>query len=441
MKLFPFASFLHTFLLSSLLLVTLGNGKPQEKPSMPLNPFRLKYEEFKAGNPLAMYAEQLRLEREFFADAALKSSYLQARGTVASYLGDVLSANRDWNLAFPPPSARGPVLTTQIDGMHPVSALDVITRAADRHRWIMFGEEHLKPQTRSLLIPVLRALKKKGFRYLAAETFNANVAETVRGGFPTYETGTYTADPVFAAGVREAIRLGYTLIPYEEIGKPTEVPKDDPEFLQNFREHGQAKHLKERIFDKDPHAKVIVWAGRAHILEVENVNPDKSVWRPMAHEFRKLTGEDPFTVYLATYTEQSERRYERPEYKYATDRGLVKQPVIFASRDGKFFGSPFDVQVFFPRTTLVYGRPDWLVREMGRKVMPLPSNLIKTEGVQLAQAFKQSEPVTAIPLDQCLLLPGEPVPALMLPPGETYQVRVIDTAGVESGRTTVTVPR
>jgi hypothetical protein len=424
-----------------LVLTTLSAAQQAPEPKLP-NPFALKSEEVRAGNPLAQYVEQLRQEKTYTADEMWRSTYWQARGTTASYLGDVTEADRSWNTAYTPYSPRTVLVKSPLEGYRPVDAVEAIARAARSHRWVMVGEEHLKPQSRTILPGLLRALRKQGFRTLAVETFNSpeDLAEAERAGYASLKTGTYTHDPVFAAGIREAIRLGYRLVPYEATEQPKEVPPDDTEFRQNFRENLQAKNLKTRIFDKDPNAKVLVWAGRAHVLESSQPSQGKSVWTPMAYEFKRLTGVDPLSVYATTYLEQSERRFDNPVYKWATDRGLVKRPTVFFDPKGKPFGESFDMQVFFPRTTFVQGRPDWLLREMDRRLVPLPTKLVKNQGLQLAQAFGAGEPVTAVPVDQVLIRPGDPVPALALPNGR-FWVRVIDVDGKESGREEIQVRR
>ena len=411
--------------------------EPQEPPKSDLpNPFSLKAEEFKAGNPLARFIEMVRMEKQYAADAMWNSSYWQARSTLASQLGDIVEAEKSWSLGFQP--GKHPLMVrSSLEGKTPMSAVEVIVKAADRHSWIMFGEEHVRPQTRSILPQLLRELRKKGFSVLAVETLNEDLAATTRQGYADYSTGTYTADPVFAAGIREALRLGYKLVPYEHVERPAEVPPGDIHFLQNFRESGQARKLKERIFDKDPKAKVIVWAGRAHVLET-SVKDEQGEWTPMAYEFKRMTGIDPFSVYLSSYTEAIDRSREWPLYKWATDRGLVTKPTIFMGKDGKAHGSSFDADVFFPRTSYIKGRPDWLVREMGRQPVDIPTGLVKGTGTQLVQAFGMGEPVTAVPVDQTLLRAGEALPVLMLPSGR-YSVRVIDAEGEASELTPLTV--
>ncbi len=397
------------------------------------HPFLLKEAELKAGNPLAPYVEALRFEKAYDAAPALRSDYWQARGTFAAYLGDPAEADRDWSVTLADLPGDKVMKTNPLEGYRPEDAVATIARMAKGRRWVMVGEEHLKPQTRTILPALLRALYKQGFRTLTAETFRTGepLARTQATGTVTYDTGGYTADPVFASGVREAVRLGYQLVAYEAEEQPT---AGDFAARANFREALQARNLKERIFDKDPKAKVLVWAGRGHVAEEPLDIDGTSKLEPMAYAFRKLTGEDPLSVYAAMFAEQSERRYERPEYRWVTDRGLVRRPTAFIRSSGEMYGKPFDLQVFWPRTNWVRGRPDWLMREMGRWPRLIPSGLVKEQGLQLAQAFYEGEEPTAVPVDQVLIRPGEPLPTLMLPPKGRFWVRVLDAEGRENGR-------
>ncbi len=407
-----------------------------QAPSKLENPFDLKKNEMLAGNPLAVYIEMVRLEKAYDADLAMRGTYWQARGTYAAYMGDTVEADKDWNLVINDLPSPNVFKSSPLEGYRPEDAVAAIARAARKHRWVMVGEEHLKPQTRTILPDLLRTLRKQGFRTLAVETLRAGepLAATQRTGTVTYSTGGYTADPVFAAGIREAVRLGYRLVPYEAEEPPKETSPGDPYFAMNFRETVQAQHLKERIFDKDPTAKVLVWAGRAHVSEVPETIEEGRLWTPMACVFKRLTGEDPLSIYTGTYAEQAERRFERPLYRWATDHGLVKRPTVFVRSDGKAYGDVFDMQIFWPRTTWIESRPDWLLRELGRRLSPIPTTLVRDTGLQLAQAFHEGEPATAVPIDQVIIRPDAPVPSFMLPKKGRFWIRVLDKDGKENGR-------
>ena len=78
--------------------------------------------------------------------------------------------------------------------------------------------------------------------------------------------------------MRTALRLGFTLVPYEAASA-----------TQDARESGQARNLVERILRKDPHARVIVHAGYEHINESGLLIGAK----PMAVRFREMTASIP----------------------------------------------------------------------------------------------------------------------------------------------------
>ena len=418
--------------LSQLLLTAFAfTALAQEAKQPPLNPFAMGLEDRKAGNPLKQYAEMLRLEKDFLAKD--RNTYFQALATVKSNLGDIAGAIRAWGEFSQPRRGTGPIFSSPLDGMTPRPAVQTIAGLMKGRNVLMIGEEHVKPQTRTILIPLLRELRKQGFEYFAAETFNDDLSETLRRGYALESTGTYTADPIFAEGVREAIKLGYKLVPYEHIEAPPPMENAKSQYRQNFREKGQAVKLKERIFDKTPNAKVIVWAGRAHVYE-QTADVGDDVWEPMAYWFKRLTGIDPLTVYLPTHSEESRPELEVGNYRYATHNGWVKAPTVFLDKQGKPFGESFDVQVFFPRAQYVKGRPDWMFRELNRRAVEIPHSILAKQGMQVVQAHRVGEPPPAIPADQIVIHPGDPIPVLMLPKGDRFSVRAIDPDGKEIGK-------
>jgi hypothetical protein len=96
----------------------------------------------------------------------------------------------------------------------------------------------------------------------------------------------------------------------------------------------------------------------------------------------------------------------------------------------------FDVYVFWPRITVVDGRADWLAKTLGRKATPVPEALRGGSGLQLAQAFLEGEPETAVPVDQIMVnhagTGAAPWPVLTLPAG-VFWIRVIDAKGTVTG--------
>jgi hypothetical protein len=381
-------------------------------------PTLLGIEQARLGNPLAAYAALVELENSYRAAPAFAEFYEQVRAMAEEFLGDphaglrAMNSIRQLRRTFPAGETPLP------DGYGPQSALRVIEREAARTRVVIWGEEHHLPQTRSLYEPMLRTLWKLGYRYLAAETFGDSV--TMPGfRYPTFSSGVYVRDPVFASAVRVALDIGYRLVAYEESGQATAGDN-------SFRDRRQAENLQARVFARDSGARLLVLAGRGHASEV--TAPDG--WTPMASVLKRLTGIDPFTVFAVTMGERLTTAEEDPRYRFATARGLVSEPTIFIhARDGRPLGdSSFDAFVFWPRTRVMDGRPDWLETVLGRRRVAIPAALTAGNGLRLVQAFRAGEPATAMPVDQVLLRGTSPPPKLMLSPGRHW-LRTIDRSG------------
>ncbi len=403
---------------TALVESALAQATPAEEP-LPF-PGLLRRAEREAGNPLATYAAMLEFEARYCSSKVFADIYAEVRCNYEEFLGLPLAGLEAMAL---PALRTGPNRdeTAIPEGFAPSNAVATIVRAAAKTRLVIFGEEHHLPQTRSLYEPMLRELWARGYHYLAAETFTAAV---MAAGFevPDYLSGYYVMDPVFASAVRTAKRLGYHLIAYDtaERGPPGD---------SSFRDRTQAQNLKQQVFDHDPQAKLVVFAGRGHAAEV----PPADGWTPMASVLKQLTGIDPFTIYAPTMGQRQTPAQEDPMYRYATAHDLVREPTLFVDPEGACLGSGnCDAYVFWPRFTVVDGRPDWLAKTMGRKPVPVPKPLREGKGLRLVQVFLTGEPGTAVPVDQILLREGEPMPALMLPAGSFWS-RAIDAAGAVVG--------
>ena len=412
--------------LPAFVLLAVALPDRSDAQSLPV-PTLAEVEQLRKGNPLAAYAMLAELETQYMR-SDFAEIYPQVRLMVEQFLGVPDAGVRAMNTigqlrrVFPPGETPIP------PNYSPLDAVRAIERGAARTRIVIFAEEHHLPQTRSLYEPMLRSLWKLGYRYLAAETFTDSV---MLPGFrvPTYTSGVYLRDPVYAAAVRTAIDMGYRLIAYEETVR---APAGD----NSFRDRRQAENIQERVFAKDPSAKLLVLAGRGHASEVTASDG----WTPMASVLKRITGIDPFTVFGVRMGERLTREEEDPHYRYATARGLVKEPTIFVdSTTGQTLGDEsFDAFVFWPRTALANGRPDWLRTVLERTEVALPARLTDGRGLRLVQAFREGEPDTAVPVDQ-ILLGDEPVSrVLLLPPG-SWRIRTIDRTGAVIGewRTTV----
>jgi hypothetical protein len=380
-------------------------------------PGLLKKEALEAGNPLATYAAMIDLEPQYRQSKMFAAVYPEIRFNFEEFLGVPLAGVQAMSLPAyhrKTPSAENPIPVS----FQPESAVTVIEREAGKTRLVVFGEEHHLPQTRSLYEPLLRVLWRQGYRYLAAETFSDDVMRP-DFAYPDYRSGYYVLDPVFASAVRVAKDMGYKLIAYD-------TKERGPSGDASFRDRTQAENIKARTFDIDAQAKVFVIAGRGHASE----ETAQDGWTPMASVLKRLTGIDPLTVYAPSMSQRLTAEEEDPLYRFATSRGLVKEPTIFVRSDeGRLLGSSsFDAYIFWPRITIEDGRPDWMRAALGRKRALIPRRLLGGRGMRLVQAFREGDPASAIPVDQVIITTSSDPKALMLPAGR-YWLRTIEPGG------------
>ena len=306
-----------------------------------------------------------------------------------------------------------------------VDALRLLGATADTSRVIMVNERHHAASDRLLTLRLLPVLYAKGFRYLAAETFSdADTALNRRGYALNEVTGHYTGDPVFAEVVREARRLGYTLVPYE-MTEAQRARTGDGFTPQQRRDHAQAENLVARTLGVDPRARVLVHAGPGHIEEAV-----KDDWHPMAVYFRALSGVDPVTVDQTVLSERSAAGYEHARYRAAADAGQLRRgPVVLADAAGRPMPSvdfAADVQVLSPHTTYTAGRPDWMAMDGRRRPVAVRVPECRARWCFLV-ATAADEPAGAAALDRTEVR-GSDRARLFLPPGRRVRVVVQDSA-------------
>ncbi|HEY3571278.1 MAG TPA: hypothetical protein VGP73_25355 [Thermoanaerobaculia bacterium] len=385
-----------------------------------------------SGNALAQMQGLQALEAEYAGDdRALEVIRTRLAQLVLPRLGDYAGAQRYADLVDGPPKNGSPSSSSGLDGYSPTGALQAIADAAGTRQVVMINEAHHVPQHRAFTLQLLAALRRKGFTYFAAETLSPDPGLAQRG-YPTPETGAYIQEPLYGDLVRTALRLGYKVVPYEvdadfQTGRGIEP-----------REREQAKHLVERIFQKDPKAKVLVHAGYAHILK--SAASPGSQW--MAAYFKESTGIDPLTVSQVGMTEHSAPEFEHPLYRWAVERGMVAEPVVLKSATGAFWSSSpgIDIAVFHPRSRYENGRPTWLRMGGLRTPLPLGDGICSQAPRCLVKARPVQEGTDAVPIDQIVAEAGKPAPALLLPEGE-FIVRVEDAQGKLISERKEKVPR
>jgi len=360
----------------------------------------------------------------------------QTLATLQSFVGDTLGSLATMDRAVPQAHRATSPDSSETESP-PLPALAEILKEAKGRQIVMLNEAHDSPRCRAFALQLALALRKEGFTYFAAETFTSEIQQTVSKGYPNRKTGFYTFEPVFGDLVRQVIRAGYRLVPYET--EEQNVKGDSTDRLIS-REAAQARNLEKRILQKDPKARVFVYAGYSHITEDTRMTKDGRDASWMAARLKRDTGIDPLTIDQTGAAEHSDPKYENPEYVRLVNRYHFNPPSVFRAADGAWrvmgdYRGKVDMQVVFPRTRLRDGRPDWL-REAGRRPCNVSPDWLPATDRALIQAFVATEPDNAIPMDQIIVMAGHPPPVLMLPPGE-YRI----LSQLDDGTSRVVGPR
>ncbi len=364
--------------------------------------------------PLSAYRRLLAAEPTYPAESQAGDFVRQVLAQGAGEIGDPGAALR-WNDATLS-ATRWDSVGVVPNGARAVDAVAEIARRAEDTQVVMINEAHHDASTRLLTLALLEPLYARGYRYFAAETFQPDsVLAAVR--FPTAGMGTYTDEPVFGAVVREALRLGYTLVPYEI--EAADQVEGDTMSAQRRRDLTEAQHLLDRTIGRDPDARVLVHAGYAHVNEV------RVTWfYPMAEYFRALSGLDPLTVEQTELGPASDPAYEHPRYRAAVAAGLVgDRPVVLLDADGDALapvgqGWSTDLQVLRPRLA---GRPVEALGYGQLRPVALPSAC----GACVVEVRRADEGPDAVPVDRVAVLDGGTV-SLRGPTDVPLVVTVVD---------------
>lgn len=364
--------------------------------------------------------DSLKLLSDFYTlnnDFQSKSYYYQVLMTLSSACTDNLLSLKCESEAFPKNNDKTISLSEKILKK---DAQQYIVNKYKNEPVIMFNEAHNRGQNRDFARKLLPDLYEKGFRYLAVETLDNRIRDSLisKRGYPILSSGYYSKESAYGQFIRDALNLGFKLVAYED----TTAYNPDISFIEsaNIREVGQANNLAA-IFKKDKNAKIIVYAGYAHI---EKRTDDK--WIKMAEQLCKILNRNIPTIDCVFMKEGSEKKDEYEYYRAALDSFGFSQPIVLIENDTPFvhpsLKDKVDFNVFLPRTNYDLGYPDWLKETNDSYyTLKIPNNC---EDAYL-QVYKANEwgevKKEAIPVMQFTLQKNRPEYKLYLRKGE-YKV-------------------
>ena len=313
-------------------------------------------------------------------------------------------------------------------GFDRVDGLEAVLDAAAGRQVVMINEAHHVPRHRAFTTRLLPRLKAAGFTHFAAEVLCEPPGRLEARGYPK-DLCSYLDEPVYADLVRQALALGFKVVPYEAGGG------SKPE----IRELGQAKNLKARVFDVDPQARLVVHLGYSHNLEgAESFHGVGA----MAYQLRLMTGLDPLTVDQTTLNPAAAPDHEHPSYAALCGSVDGTWPVAFVSPGKALWALPGedrDLSLCWPRGGVADGRPTWLAMDGARRAVAIPTGFCGAASSCVVEARLVNEGEDGIPMDRVEVRAGEAVPSLMLRPGR-YELQALFTDGSPPRRAELGVP-
>ena len=305
--------------------------------------------------------------------------------------------------------------TFTVDKM--TDAANAILEQAAGFHFLLINEAHNDGQHRAFTSSLLKPLRDKGYNYLALEALSHDDPELVSRGYPIIKSGYYLKDPVFGNMIREALALGYKLVPYETTNNSSN---------STLRDGDQARNIYTKTLKADPNAKVLVHAGYSHIAE-----DGSSSYSPMGKQLKELARQNILTIDQVTMTERNDSLKTHPYYRYVVNKLKPLKPVMFRNNNDILVDpvnlTSIDMQLYHPATTYRKGRPGWLVSS-DKHLYDLPADFKQFKGF-LLQAFNAGEAETAIPVDQFVI---DDEKALVLKPGK-YVLKLTDRNGKLTG--------
>lgn len=285
-----------------------------------------------------------------------------------------------------------------------LSSIDTFLAKVPLTKVFMINDDHAKMESRAFLLSLLPKFRKLGYTHLAMEAFS-NLNEHI----PSVNLGYYFQEPILAEIYREAKRLGFQFIVYEDTTNSS---------TNEGRDSLQALNLYNRIkrFTKDE--KVIVFPGHMHIAEDV---PSSIPFRPFATVFKSLSGIDPVTI---DQTRNIPNNLKSCDFAFDVDSNASG---VFPSDclKEKMGFQMVDAFYIHPQTTYKYGRPTWLQCGKLRKHVAVRSRYL---GATIVQVYYYEE--LGIDKDLEYVTPADMVPKadtsgilhFYLVPGHKYVV-------------------
>ncbi|MEX0596271.1 MAG: hypothetical protein WD512_07200, partial [Candidatus Paceibacterota bacterium] len=299
-----------------------------------------------------------------------------------------------------------------------VDATEFIVKASKNYHFTSINESHFSGLNRNYVRSLLLPLWESGYRYFAMEALSQRDSLINSRSIPLMSSGYYFNEVNLGNLVREAKKIGYKLIAYDEF-----FNTENNDQNQSLREKAQAQNLYDQTLANDSIGKVLIYSGHDHQV-TENMNGN----RFMGGWLREISGLDLLTIEQVIMTEKTSIDKENDYYRYVKLNYSFDNGVVFTNLsteevliDPIHHLSGIKVQVYHPPTKYIYNRPNWMLNNQNA-VRLLPDSIIKKYKGKLIEFRPYNEPNNSTPIDKFIIDTDK---GAVIPKGE-FSVRIIN---------------
>ncbi|MFD2907347.1 hypothetical protein ACFSX9_01225 [Flavobacterium ardleyense] len=210
---------------------------------------------------------------------------------------------------------------------------------------VMINDHHLFESSRYCVALFLNALKSKGFKYFAAESYiskdndlNFNISQDQIDGY-------YNRQPTYGLLTHFAYLNNYVLCGYDS---SSDLCKNNDLSSQQCRDSTQANNIA-KIYHYDKSAKIIVFGGHSHINKTKTNN-----FTPMGYYLQKILPEKNI-IAINQVSLISNYGSENSLQNIITDSVQLKEPKLIRSKKNfnKVNDGTYDAYLVHPNSDVI----------------------------------------------------------------------------------------
>ena len=286
-----------------------------------------------------------------------------------------------------------------------VAAIETLSTLLNDTELLLINESHTRLSTRSFNLRILSMLKGSGFTHLAIEALSDRIetSQVLRNWVPQAngDFGYYTREPLMAEIIREAQKLGFVLIAYD----------DFPKGGREAREEYQATSIASIVNDNKT-AKVVVLAGYSHIYR-------NNGW--MAERLVKKINKKLLSVDQVRFLNGCSNFEQNIRFPYFIQD---KEGNIWSDRPDRVDVSVIHKTIIDPQTR----RPSWLGLNKKYKPIKVDKRECNNSFPCLISVYYSNESNTATPAAKRFLESENDSSWIFLAPGK-YRYKIVNNDG------------